>query len=108
MVKTEPAGMGVRRIRIANLLPEVHDRIIREMLTKYEEVKDITEDAWSCIYRYNVSNGISIATVNLKQHIPSHMTIANNGVLISYEGQPPNCYGCNGTGHQYQECLRRK
>ena len=34
-VKIEPAGMGVRRIRIANLLPEVHDRIIREMLTKY-------------------------------------------------------------------------
>ena len=35
MVKIKPAGMGVRRIRIANLLPEVHDRIIREMLTKY-------------------------------------------------------------------------
>ena len=33
MVKIEPAGMGVRRIRIANLPPEVHDRTIREILT---------------------------------------------------------------------------
>jgi hypothetical protein len=72
------------------------------------EVKDITEDAWSRIYRNKVSNGIRIATANLKQHIPSHMTIANNRVLITYEGQPPTCYGCNGTGHQYQECPRRK
>jgi hypothetical protein len=100
VVKIEPAGMGVRRIRIANLHPKVHDRIIREMLTKYGEVKDITEDAWSRIYRHKVPNGIRIATVNLKQHIPSHMTIANNGVLLSSEGQPPTSYGCNGTGHQ--------
>ena len=41
MVKIEPAGMGVRRIRIANPPPEVHDRIVREMLTKYGEVKEI-------------------------------------------------------------------
>jgi hypothetical protein len=87
MVKIEPAGMGVRQVRIANIPPEVHDRIIREMLTKYGEVKDITEDAWSRIYRYKVSNGIRIETVNLKQHIPSHVTIANNRVLITYEGQ---------------------
>jgi hypothetical protein len=52
MVKIEPAGMDVRRIRIANLPPEVPDRTIREMLTKYGEVKDITEDAWSRAYRY--------------------------------------------------------
>jgi hypothetical protein len=107
MAKIEPAGMGMR-VRIANLPPEVHERIIRGMFTKYGEVKDRTEEAWLCSYTYEVSNGILIATVNLKEHIPSHMTIANNRVLITYEGQPPTCYGCNGTGHQYQECPRRK
>jgi len=108
MVKIEPAGMEVRRIITANLPAEVHDRIIRKMLTKYGEVKDITEDTWSSVYRCKVSNGIRKATVNLKQHIPSYITIANNRVLITYEGQPPTCYGCNGTGHQYLECPRRK
>jgi hypothetical protein len=34
-VSIEPARMGVRRIRIANLPPEVNDRTIRHMLTKY-------------------------------------------------------------------------
>jgi hypothetical protein len=36
------------------------------------------------------------------------MTIANNRVLISYEGQPQTCYGCNNVGHQIQECPTRK
>ena len=36
------------------------------------------------------------------------MIIANTRVLISYEGQPPTCYGCNEQGHQFQDCPCRK
>jgi hypothetical protein len=31
MVKIEPAGMSVKRIRLANLLPEARDRKLREI-----------------------------------------------------------------------------
>ena len=65
MVKIEPAGMSVRRIRLANLPPEVPDRKIRKILTKYGEVKDKIEEAWSWVYRYPVSNAIRIAIVVL-------------------------------------------
>ena len=34
--------------------------------------------------------------------------IADNRVLISYEGQPPTCYSCNNTGHHFQDCPKRK
>ena len=87
MVKTEPAGMGVRRIRIASLPPEMPGTI-RKILTKYGEVKDITEDARTRTCRCTASNGIRIAIVSLKQHIASHMSIAKNRVLISCEEQP--------------------
>jgi hypothetical protein len=33
-----------------------------------------------------VSNGIRIVVIGLKKHTPSHMSIAGNRVLISYEG----------------------
>jgi hypothetical protein len=46
--------------------------------------------------------------MHLKIHLPSHMTIAGNRVIVSYEEQPATCYGCNDTGHQYQDCPRRK
>ena len=65
LVKIEPAGMGVRRTRVANLPPEVPDRTIREMLAKYGRVKDINEEAWSRVIRYPVSIAIRIAIVSL-------------------------------------------
>jgi hypothetical protein len=107
-VTIEPAGMGMRKIRIANLPPEVNDRTIKNMLMRYGEIKEITEETWTRNYRYKIYNCIRIVTINLKEHIPSHMTMANNRVLISYEGQPQTCYGCNTVGHQFQECPMRK
>jgi hypothetical protein len=57
-------------------------------MSKYGDVKDITEEQWSQKYRYSVSNGIRIVELQLKQHIPSHMLTAGQRVLITYEGQP--------------------
>jgi len=103
-VQIELAGMGTRCIMIANLPPEVPDCVIRLALAKNGDIKEIQEDSWSRKYRYPVSNGIRIAIVDLAHHIPSYMSIDGNRVLISYEGEPPTCYGCNGVGHQYQNC----
>jgi hypothetical protein len=49
-----------------------------------------------------VANGIRIAILNLVQHIPSHITAVGYRVLISYEGQPTTCYGCNEIVYLYQ------
>ena len=94
------AGMGIRKVRIANVPPEVPDRTIRDNLAKYGEVKDIEEELWTKAYRYKVSNGIRIVEMNLKLHLPSHMVMAGNRVLVSYDGQPSTCYACNESGHQ--------
>jgi hypothetical protein len=93
---------------MANLPLEVPDRTITESLTNYGEVKNINEDLWARACRYPVSNGIRIVDMKIKHHLPSHMTIAGNRVLVSYEGQPSTYYGRNETGHQYQDCPRRK
>ena len=84
------------------------DNTIRDSLTKYGEVKNIREELWTSVYRYKVYNGIRIVDMNLKQHLPSHMSIAGNNALISYDGQPLTCYKCNETGHLQQDCPRRK
>jgi hypothetical protein len=57
-VHVDIAGMGLRKIRIANLLSELPDRTLRDITSKYVDVKDITEEQWSQKYRYSVSNGI--------------------------------------------------
>ena len=70
--------MGTRRIRIAKIPPEVPDCVIRTTLTQYGEVKEITEEMWSHVYRYPMANGIRIAVVTLTHHIPSHMSLAGH------------------------------
>ena len=72
IVELELARMGIRRIRIANLPPKVPDRIIRETLSTYGDVTEISEETWSNAYRYPVPNGIRIAVTRLKNI--SHLT----------------------------------
>jgi hypothetical protein len=104
IVHQETAGLGMRKVRIANLPPEVPDAVIRTVLSIYGEVQGVQAETWSRAYRYTVANGIHIASITLTKHIPSHITMTENRVLVSYEGQPMTCHGCNGTGHLYQAC----
>ena len=101
--RIEEVGLGIRRVRMANIPPEISDRTIKMGLNRYGEVKEVKEENWSRAYRYPVANGIRIATIRLSQHIASHILIAGYRTLISYEGQPSTCYGCNEIGHVYQE-----
>jgi hypothetical protein len=69
-VTTELARMGMRKIRIANLPPEVNDRMIKDILVKYGEVREIKEEQWARTYRYEVSNGIRIVGASNSTYRP--------------------------------------
>jgi hypothetical protein len=88
-VRIEIAGMGLKKVRIANLPPEVPDRTVRDTLAQYGEVRTITEEQWTKAYIYRVSNGVRIVDMSLRKHVPSHMSIAGKRVLVSYECQLP-------------------
>jgi hypothetical protein len=107
-VQIEIAGMGTKKLRVANLPPEVKDSEITAHITKYGEVSRITDETWASACRYKVYNGIKIIEMSQKQHLPSNMSIAGNDVLLSYDGQPQTCYRCDETGHQRQDCPRCK
>jgi hypothetical protein len=46
MVRIETAGLGSRRVRIENLPTEVSDGILRAVLARHGEIKEI-EETWS-------------------------------------------------------------
>ena len=106
-VRIEAVGLGTRQVRIPNLPTEMSDRPIRMAQGRYGEIQEVQEGNCSCAYRYPVANGITIAAIILTQHITSHNVVAGHRTLISYQGQPRTCYGCNETGNLYQVCPRR-
>jgi hypothetical protein len=107
-VEISVAGMGYKKIRIANLPPEIVDDTVRDALAPFGKVLNIQNEMWAITYRYTVQNGVRQITMTLAQHIPSHLVIAEQRVLVSYDGQPTTCYGCGETGHIYPTCPRRQ
>jgi hypothetical protein len=107
-VQTEIAGMGTKKVRVANLPPEVKEYEIKVHMSKYGEVRSIKDEMWAAAYRYKVYSGIRIVEMRLKQHLPSNISIAGNDTLISYDGQPQTCHRCNETGHQRHDCPHGK
>jgi hypothetical protein len=51
IVRLEMAGLRMRKVRIANLPPEVSDAVIRTALSSYGEVQDVQTETWSRSYR---------------------------------------------------------
>jgi hypothetical protein len=68
--RLEIAGMGTRRIRLANLPPELSGSIIRTALVPYGVIQPIQDENWSKNYRVTVANGIRIATMTLNKYLP--------------------------------------
>jgi hypothetical protein len=59
------AGLGTKRVRIANLPPEVSNDTLRETLAPYGKIVAIQNERWSKTYRYSVDNGVRQVTMIL-------------------------------------------
>jgi hypothetical protein len=98
------AGLGSKRILVANLTPDVANNTLRATLAPYDKIMDIHNEKWFKDFKYIVKNGVRQVTMCLNQHVPFHLTIAGQRVPLSYEGQPATCNGCEEEGNTYQGC----
>jgi hypothetical protein len=57
-VRINIVGMGTRKIRIANLPPEVAEDTLRASLAQYGKILSVNEERWARINRYAVANSI--------------------------------------------------
>jgi hypothetical protein len=77
------AGVGTKRVRIANLTPEIPNEVLRDATALWKGAVHI--ESWSKACRYAVSNGILQAKVVMNKHAPSHLTVPGYRVLLSYD-----------------------
>ena len=89
IVSLAMAGMDTKRIRIANLPPEVPKDTIRATLTPYFKIMDIQAEMWSKAYRYSVTSGIRQVTMMLTRRLPSHLMWPDTGSSCPMRGSRP-------------------
>ena len=68
-VRINMAGMCTRRIRIANLPPEVGEDTLRASLAQSGKILSVKEETWARIYRCAVASGIQQVEMTLTKHI---------------------------------------
>jgi hypothetical protein len=108
IVQIGTAGLGYKRIRVANLPLEVTEEALQRMLAPYGKVLGIRNEVWPASYVYRVFNGVRQVEIVLNKHVPSHLYVDGLRALISYDGQPTTCYGCGQVGHLFSACPSRR
>ena len=98
----------MRRIRLANLPPELTERTIRAALASYGEIVSIRDEMWPKANRYKTANGVKVIKMKMAKHLPSQMNISGHRPIPSYDGQPVTCCGCGDSGHINQACPKRR
>jgi hypothetical protein len=78
-----PTCIGFREVRIASLPPEVTDAATHTALETFGEIRGISGQTWTQLYRYKKSNGVRLVNIHLKRHIPSQMNIAGTRTLVT-------------------------
>jgi hypothetical protein len=53
-VRISTAGKGTRRGRSAKSHPDMSNGVLRTVVYRYGEVRNIQTETWSCLYRYPV------------------------------------------------------
>jgi len=82
-IRIEAVGLGMRRVRVANIPPEVEEKTLKMAPGAFGEILDIQPEIWPNAFRYRVSNGVRVVNMSLVKHILSHVVAAGFRALIS-------------------------
>lgn len=106
-VSIRRADANYINVRVLNLPIEIDNVKIKDVLSKYGEVRDIVNEKWSKQFKLQCFNGVRAVEMDVKVNIPSYVTVEGYKAHVIYTGQTPTCHICNESGHFRQDCPRR-
>lgn len=99
-----PAGFDAVQVRVFNLPMELPNDKLKQALTQYGTVYNISNETWSAGYNLRVHNGIRQVKMHVTTVIPSNILVAGKRAYVTYLGQEPTCFVCGVVGHIKQDC----
>lgn len=108
LVPVTAAAGTFKYVRIFGLPPEVDDRAIANVMSKYGTVQQLVRERFPVETGFPIHNGIRGVHIELVSEIPAQLTIQHVKARIYYDGLQNKCFGCGALDHLKAACPNRK
>lgn len=103
-VTLEVASCLFRYVRIFNLPPEVEEKDIVAVLSRYGSVRQHVRERYPASCGYAVYNGVRGVHMEIAKELPANLHIGHYKVRLYYEGLKNKCFFCKQEGHVKVNC----
>lgn len=109
-VTLSAANSVVRYVRLFNLPPEIEDKEIWAVMSKYGNIQRMVRETYGAETGYPIWNSVRGLYVELKEgeEIPASVNVRNMRARVYYEGLVNKCYQCGSTEHIKVDCPQRR
>ena len=107
-VRISDAGTTRKVVTISGLPFELPDELFTTFLASFGTVRSVKRDMWQDKYFGQIENGNRTVLMEIKNPIPSRVTIEGAVAYVTYSGQQKTCHYCQAPGHMVAECPKRQ
>lgn len=103
-IKLEMASRLFRYVRIFNLSPEIEDKDIAIVMSRFGKIRQQVRERYPADLQYAVFSGVRGVHMEVEKEIPANLFIGHFRVRIFYEGSKNKCFFCKAEGHLKVNC----
>lgn len=101
------ASTVFRYVRIFNLPPEIEDREISSVLSKYGVIQRMVREKYGAETGFPIWTSVRGVHMEIKSDIPATIHVRNFQARVFYEGLQNKCFLCGSTEHKKADCPKR-
>ena len=101
------ASTVFRYVRIFNLPPEIDDREISSVLSKYGVIQRMVREKYGAETGFPIWTSVRGVHMEIKSDIPATLHVRNFQARVFYEGLQNKCFLCGSTEHRKVNCPKR-
>lgn len=101
------ASTVFRYVRIFNLPPEIDDREISSVLSKYGVIQRMVREKYGAETGFPIWTSVRGVHMEIKSDIPASIHVRNFQARVFYEGLQNKCFLCGSMEHRKANCPKR-
>lgn len=102
------AANDFKYVRLFNLPPEIEDKEIAEVLSKYGKLQRLVREKYSLETGFPIWSGVRGVHMEMTSEVPERIHVRNFPARVYYVGMKQKCFICGSLEHLKADCPRRR